>query len=606
MTVLAGLGSGGTTTHASEADEGLPTESGDGGYPPRVGRFTLDARLGRGGMGEVYSATDRRLGRRVALKRVRTDRTRRRHRRRLRREAWAIARIEHPAIVRIYDILEQDDDLWLVLEYVAGCTLADRMAKRAIPLDEILRWSKQMAEGLTAIHEAGLLHRDLKPTNLMIDPAQNIRILDFGLAKPYARIESSSEEASVTATGQWVGTPRAMAPEQILGGRLEPRSDLFALGTLIYSMAAGQSPFIGSDLDDTVHRVLSHVPSPLRHVLPVCPTAFDHLVRQLLAKTPEHRPVDARAVVRRLADIEHRTCRADRLGHPDPSPELEAGSRRLADRLVQPFGTASRRHTSTSSDGDRSTWASQNGVWRQDSGAMSSRTAGTPLAVSASERPQPARSRPRAPQLRRAETENRGAKGEAFMASFQSLREVNYQLREILWQAIRDEPILRAVIPTLQSITFLDPTQAARDASNRLSLWLYHIDLDGIVRNQVPPPVVRAGDSGGMSVPDVPIPLLLHYLVTPLIEPGEGDLVVLGRVLQVFHANGIFDTQDQTDGGQSLRLTFEPLAIDQISLLWQALASPMRLSVGYQVRIVRIDGEPRRGAAVRDRSQRTE
>lgn len=190
------------------------------------------------------------------------------------------------------------------------------------------------------------------------------------------------------------------------------------------------------------------------------------------------------------------------------------------------------------------------------------------------------------------------------MASFEILREVNYQLRDILWQSIKGEPILKKVIPTLQSITFLDPTQAAQDPSKRLSLWLYHIDLDGIVRNQSPAPVVRSDGSGKMSVPDVPIPLLLHYLITPLIEPGEGDLVVLGRVLQVFHASGIFDTKDQGGGGQSLRLTFEPLAIDQISLLWQALASPMKLSVGYQVRIVRIDGESQPAAAVRDRLDR--
>jgi serine/threonine-protein kinase len=254
-------------------------------------------------MGEVWRAHDSRLGRQVALKRVRTDRRasflEREH---LRREARAAARLSHPAVVQLYDLLETPEGDWLVLEYVEGPSLAELLRRGPLPVETVCRLGCQVAEGLAQAHARGLVHRDLKAENVMMTRAgtgaTQAKILDFGLARSLLE-----EETAATAGGVVAGTFRAMAPEQARGEAVGPVADLFALGVLLYEMSTGRSPFAGKSAAHTLHRVTHEVPPPARALRPQIPPALDTLIAGLLQKDPTHRPADAAEVARALARI---------------------------------------------------------------------------------------------------------------------------------------------------------------------------------------------------------------------------------------------------------------------------------------------------------------
>lgn len=246
-------------------------------------------------MGEVYQAYDERLDRWVAVKLIRPE-----HvdsptvRERFRREARAAARLSHPSVVRIYDIVESGEGDAIVMELVDGETLARRLARGPLPLPEVVRIGREIAEGLAAAHANGLIHRDLKPENVMITADGKIKILDFGLAK---RLEG---EASLTADQQVLGTFRSMSPEQARGLPLDASSDLFSFGLLLYEMLSGRSPFGGSSALETLTRICAHRQTPLREVNPAVPAPLSDLVDQLLEKEPARRPPGAREVARIL------------------------------------------------------------------------------------------------------------------------------------------------------------------------------------------------------------------------------------------------------------------------------------------------------------------
>jgi tetratricopeptide (TPR) repeat protein/predicted Ser/Thr protein kinase len=269
-------------------------EQTEGQAPSAIGPYRLARRLGRGGMGEVFLAWDERLGRRVAVKRILRDTPRPEDRERFRREARAAARLSHPAVVQVYDFVEDDTGDAIVLEYVEGRTLRDLLAEGVPPIEFAVRLAREIAEGLAAAHAAGLVHRDLKLENVVVTREGHAKILDFGIAK-------LPESETLTAQGMVMGTPHAMSPEQARGGEVDARSDLFSLGTLLYELLTGTSPFLGSNSLDALQRVISHAPPPVSRLRPEVPRSVAELVDRLLAKRPEGRPRGAGEVARALA-----------------------------------------------------------------------------------------------------------------------------------------------------------------------------------------------------------------------------------------------------------------------------------------------------------------
>jgi tetratricopeptide (TPR) repeat protein len=283
------------------------------GSPRTIGPYTLEKRLGVGGMGEVFQAYDHRLDRRVALKLIRPaqaeDET---ARQRFHREARAAASLSHPAIVQIFDVVEADGgEEAIVMELVDGESLARRLARGPLPVAEAVRLGGEIAQGLAAAHDRGFLHRDLKPANVMVTPTGQAKILDFGLAK---RLEGG--EGSLTEDQRVVGTFSAMSPEQAGGLPLDVRSDLFSFGILLYEMLSARPPFAGSSALETLTRVCTHGQTPLREVDPAIPAPLSRLVDRLLEKQPAQRPQSAREVIAALASLPEETEGGGKTSNP--------------------------------------------------------------------------------------------------------------------------------------------------------------------------------------------------------------------------------------------------------------------------------------------------
>jgi len=289
----------------------------------RVGPYLLTGRLGAGGMGVVYDAWDERLERRVAIKRVQPDPAGGppdpRRRERLRREARAAARLSHPAIVQVFDVVETDEADWIVLELAEGPTLAELLRQGPLDFARLLPLARELAEGLAEAHGRGILHRDLKAENVVVTRSGHAKILDFGLAKRFWPAASGSGDG-LSREGEIVGTPRAMSPEQANGEALDPRSDLFSLGTLLYETVTGVSPFAAATPVETLHRVCSHQPPPAAALNPAAPLVLSELIGQLLEKDRERRPADASQVATRLAALQE-SCSGS--GARSSRPELE-------------------------------------------------------------------------------------------------------------------------------------------------------------------------------------------------------------------------------------------------------------------------------------------
>ncbi len=267
--------------------------------PDRIGRYRIEGKLGTGGMGEVYRAWDEDLDRRVAIKLIRAGAESARSRKRFRREARMVAALDHPAIVRIHDILPWKDRDCIVMEYVEGRTLTELVRGRPLDIERALALALEITGGLAAAHARSIVHRDLKADNVMVTSAGHptpgrAKILDFGLAKQLA---SESREPTVSVEGTIVGTYHSMSPEQIRGTEVDCRSDLFSLGTLLYQMATGEVPFRGDSADEILAHVLTQSQPPARQLNPEIPQELSELIDRLLEKPPDHRPQSAEEVI---------------------------------------------------------------------------------------------------------------------------------------------------------------------------------------------------------------------------------------------------------------------------------------------------------------------
>jgi serine/threonine-protein kinase len=267
----------------------------------KIGPYRLIEPLGSGGMGTVWRARDERLKRPVAMKRILLTATEDpKLRERLRREAEAEARLNHPAIVHIYDLVETEASDWIVMELVEGQTIQALLQDGPLDPQRALRLGREIAEGLAEAHTQGFIHRDLKSLNVMVTLSGRAKILDFGVAK---QILPEAQETTLSAPGVVVGTSYAMSPEQAMGLSLDVRSDLFALGSLLYEMVTGVAPFRAETATATLSRVCSFRQRPASSVRPEIPRELSDLINRLLEKDPINRPCSAAEVAAALDQI---------------------------------------------------------------------------------------------------------------------------------------------------------------------------------------------------------------------------------------------------------------------------------------------------------------
>ena len=271
-----------------------------------AGRYAVERTLGHGGMAVVYLARDAELGRLVAVKvladHVAGDES---FRARFLREARLAARLSHPNVVQVYDAGEEDGVPFIVMEYIPGATLADLLAARGkLPAPEAAEIARQAALGLEHAHAAGLVHRDVKPQNLLVRTDGVVKIADFGIAR-------AAESSRLTQLGTILGTAAYLSPEQALGGSVGPAADVYSLGAVLYEALTGRPPFAFGSLAELAEKQRSGEIVPVRDLEPSVPDELEAIVMQCLARDPGFRPASAGEV-------------ADALGRERPTAELPA------------------------------------------------------------------------------------------------------------------------------------------------------------------------------------------------------------------------------------------------------------------------------------------
>ena len=270
--------------------------------PYNLGHYTLTRRLGQGGMGVVYAARDERLGREVALKMIAglSDEA---AVKRFWREARAAAAVTHPNVCQIYEVEEAPEGIFLAMELLAGEPLDARLKQCPCSPVDAVNIALQVLSALGAMHERGLVHRDVKPSNVFLTP-HGVKLLDFGLARPISdttvKIDATSSE-QITRPGMMVGTPRYMAPEQIRGLTVDQRADVYAVGTVLFEMLAGRPPFVSENVFDLAQAILNDHPPALQG--PPAVIAVDRVIRRALAKDPSTRFPVAEAMAAELRGV---------------------------------------------------------------------------------------------------------------------------------------------------------------------------------------------------------------------------------------------------------------------------------------------------------------
>ena len=267
----------------------------------RFGPYEILSAAGAGGMGEVYRAKDTRLDRVVAVKVLPSELAHDPEKRqRFEREARSISTLSHPHICTLHDIGHQDGVDYLVLEYLEGETLEKKLEKGSLPTQELLKYAIELADALDKAHRQGIIHRDIKPGNIMLTKS-GVKLMDFGLAKlnsePVPAADALTELTSdkkLTAEGTILGTFQYMAPEQLEGREADARTDIFAFGEVLYEMATGRPPFTGKSRASLIAAILSVDPKPITELAPATPPALDRIVKRCLAKDPDDRWQSAR------------------------------------------------------------------------------------------------------------------------------------------------------------------------------------------------------------------------------------------------------------------------------------------------------------------------
>lgn len=268
-----------------------------------AGRYELSTLIGQGGMGQVWTAYDRRLDRRVAVKLLRPDKVAGAEaeelRRRFLRECRVTAQVDHPGLVTVHDAGSEGEELFLVMQYVDGADLSDHLAEHdPYPWQWAVAVAAQLCAVLSAVHAVPIVHRDLKPRNVMVKQDGTVTVLDLGVASVM-----DTDTTRLTHTGSPIGSPAYMAPEQAMGGAVGPYTDLYALGVLLHELLSGEVPFAGSTALGVLHRHLYEPPVPVRRIRAEVPEPLESLVLRLLAKDPQHRPASAQEVYENLASL---------------------------------------------------------------------------------------------------------------------------------------------------------------------------------------------------------------------------------------------------------------------------------------------------------------
>jgi Tol biopolymer transport system component/predicted Ser/Thr protein kinase len=262
----------------------------------KLGPYEIEKVIGAGGMGEVYRARDTRLERPVAIKVLAPHLAERpEHRQRLEREAKAVSSLSHPHICPLYDVGHENGVDFLVMEFIDGETLADRLARGPLPIGEVLDYGVQIADALERAHKQGIIHRDLKPGNIMLT-SEGTKLLDFGLARADLGAESEggltvspTVSKPLTAVGTVIGTYQYMAPEQLEGKTADARTDIFALGAVLYEMASGRRAFTANTQASLIGAIMHEQPQPVSTIQPMTPPAFDRVLQSCMAKAADDR-----------------------------------------------------------------------------------------------------------------------------------------------------------------------------------------------------------------------------------------------------------------------------------------------------------------------------
>lgn len=283
---LATLEGRAPTLQGAARTAGGPPASEKRRLPARIGRYQIVSELGRGAMGVVYKGLDPHIGRTVAIKSILTnslgDDGGSAYKQRFQREAQVCGKLSHPSIVAIHDLTEDETGQpCLVMEFVEGSTLESMVRQERLPLGQVVDIVTQVAGALDYAHAQGVIHRDVKPANILVTPAGRAKLGDFGIAK--------IEGVKLTQTGQIVGTPAFMSPEQFMAAPVDSRSDLFSLGAILYWLCTGEKPFPGETITAIAYKVVQTAPVPARQLNPALPDEIDVILARCLAKSPEKR-----------------------------------------------------------------------------------------------------------------------------------------------------------------------------------------------------------------------------------------------------------------------------------------------------------------------------
>jgi len=303
----------------------------DAAAPSRIGRYRILGELGRGAMGIVYEAVDDVLDRPVAIKTINMSADlaeRADHEARFMQEARAAGGLNHPNVVTVYDVGREQDVLYMAMELLDGEELRDVLGRGRMPLPSAVEITAQVAEGLAFAHERGIVHRDVKPSNIMVLRDGRAKIMDFGIA----RVRTSEVK---TQTGLRLGSPRYMSPEQVLGQPVDLRADIFALGVVLYEMLTGVPPFGGDEVQAIMYQVASFEPPAPSRLNPAVPTMLDLVVARAMAKDPARRYQDAAELAADLRASLAQPAKAAPAPATEPAPERTCASAAVSASVTQ-------------------------------------------------------------------------------------------------------------------------------------------------------------------------------------------------------------------------------------------------------------------------------